>query len=180
MKTLVLIKKYTLGLVNALKDEEEFSLVSGQLSEFSVLLSSHAELSETLANPFIPAAKKMMIVQEILTSAAAATKTTRFVLLLLDHGRLNLLPDILKHLPVLWHERKGVSTFEVSSVVSLTDGQRDRLRQKLEELEKRPVFLQFKINPDLIAGLSLRKGNVIYDASLRGHLNKLRERICEG
>ena len=180
MKTLVLVKKYTLGLVNALKDEEEFSLVNRELNEFSSLLSTHPELSGALANPLIPGARKSIIVQEILTRAAAAMKTTRFVLLLLEHGRLSLLPDILRNLPVLWHEKKGVSTFEVSSVVSLSESQQEKLKQKLEELEKRPVFLHFKNDPDLLAGLSLRKGNVIYDASVKGHLNKLRERICEG
>jgi len=39
MKKLVLVKKYTLGLVNALKDEEEFSRVSRELEEFRLLLS---------------------------------------------------------------------------------------------------------------------------------------------
>ncbi len=180
MKTLVLIRKYTLGLANALKDDEEFTLIYRELSDFSGLLLSHPELSRILANPFIPLPKKRAIVQEVLTSAAAAAKTTRFMLLLLDHGRLSLLPEIVKNLPVFWNEKKGVSTFEVSSVISLSENQQEKLRQKLEQLEKRPVSLQFKIDPGLIAGLSLKKGNVVYDASLKGHLSKLRERICEG
>ncbi len=180
MKTLVLVKKYTLGLVNALKDEEEFSVVSQELREFARLLSTNEDLSRALAHPYIQAARKVLLVREILARAGAAGKTTRFLLLLLEHGRLSLLSDILQNLPVYWHEKKGVSTYEVSSAVSLTEGQKDRLRRELENLEKRPVFLQFKIEPDVVAGLSLRKGNVIYDASIRGHLRKLREQICEG
>jgi len=180
MKTLVLVKRYTLGLVNALKDDKEFSLTSQELDGFQRLLSSHPELARILANPFIPAAKKSMIVKEVLTSASVAEKTVRFLLLLLEHRRLDLLPDILKSLPVLWHEKKGVSTFEVSSVVSLTESQQEKLRRGLELLERRPVFLQFRIDPGLVAGLSLRKGNVIYDASVRGHLSRLKEQIYEG
>lgn len=180
MKTLLLVKKYTLGLVNALKDDEEFSQISQEFSKFSVLLSSHAELARALANPFIPAVRKMLILREVLAQMSMATKTTRFLLLLLEHDRFNLFPEILKSFPVLWHEKKGVSTFEVSSVVDLNEAQRQKLKRELERLEKRPVFLQFRIDPSLIAGLALRKGNVIYDASLRGHLRKLREQICEG
>lgn len=180
MKTLLLVKKYTLGLVNALKDEEEFSVVSQELRQFASLLATHPELSRALSHPYIPAARKALLINEILTRAGASGKTTRFLLLLLEHGRLGLLSEILQTLPVYWHEKKGVTTYEVSSVVYLSEGQKDRLKRELEHLEKRPVFLQFKIDPDLVAGLSLRKGNVIYDASLRGHLRKLRERICEG
>lgn len=180
MKTLVLVKKYTLGLVNAIKNEEEFSRISRELEAFRLLLSEQAELSGVLANPMIPVAKKMVILQEVLARASVAEKTTRFLLLLLEHGRLNLLSDIVRNLPILWHEKKGILTYEVSSVVALSPAEQERLRRELEELEKRPVFLQFKIDPDLVAGLALRKGNVIYDSSIKGHLNRLKERICEG
>jgi len=128
----------------------------------------------------IPAAKKVNILREILARASVAEKTRRFLLLLLEHGRFYLLPDILRNLPILWHEKKGVLTYEVSSVVALSPDEQERLRRELEKLENRPVFLQFRIDPDLIAGLALRKGNVIYDSSIRGHLTRLKERICEG
>ncbi len=180
MKTLVLVKRYALGLVNALKDDSEFSLINQELGEFWTFFQSHKELSDLLAGPFIPASKKSLIIKNVIEACSFAEKTSRFLILLVEKSRLNLLPEILRVLPLLWHEKKGVSTFEVNSVVYLTESQKRRLQKELERLERRPVYLQYRLDPDLVAGVSLRKGNVVYDASIRGHLDKLKEKIGEG
>jgi F-type H+-transporting ATPase subunit delta len=167
-------------LVNALQDENEFAAVGRELARFSTLLSTRQDLTVVLASPFIAAKKKNRIIKDILAVSSFAEKTTRFICLLLDHNRLHLLGDILRAFPVFWNERKGVSTFEVSSVVSLTEIQKEKLKVQLERVEKRPVSLHYKIEPGLVAGISLKKGNVVYDASIRGHLFKLKEKISEG
>jgi F-type H+-transporting ATPase subunit delta len=73
-----------------------------------------------------------------------------------------------------------VATFEVSSVLALSEAQRRKLAEELERLEKRPVSLNYRVDPELVAGLSLKKGNLVYDASFRGYLSKLKEKIIEG
>jgi len=180
MRSQILAKRYTQGLVNALRDEEEFASIGRELAGFSMLLSARQDLAEVLASPFVAAKKKNQIIKDILAVSSYSEKTTRFICLLLDHNRLHLLGDILRAFPVFWNERNGVSTFEVSSVVSLTKAQKEKLKVQLERVEKRPVSLHYKIEPGLVAGISLKKGNVIYDASIRGHLFKLKEKISEG
>jgi ATP synthase F1 delta subunit len=180
MKNLILVKRYTQGLVGALKDEPEFRAVHRELTEFRELVSTHGALKGTLASPFVAARKKTQVISEVLAVSGFMAKSSRFLLLLVGHGRLNLLGNILEELPVLWNERRGVATFEVSSVVTLAEAQKKKLSAELERLEGRPVFLRYSIDPGLVAGFSLQRGNVIYDASLRGHLAKIKDRISEG
>jgi len=180
MKSPILVKRYTQGLAGALKDESEYVAVSRELAEFQKLLSSHGVLKGTLASPFVAARKKAQVIRDVLARSGFTDKTSRFILLLLEHRRLDLLGDILETLPVVWNERRGVATFEVSSVVALADAQKKRLKAELERLEGRPVFLRYSIDPGLVAGFSLQRGNVIYDASLKGHLTKIKESISEG
>jgi len=180
MKNLILVKRYAQGLVGALKDEPEFIAVSREVAEFRELVSAHGALRGTLASPFVAARKKAQVIRDVLARSGFTDKTSRFILLLLDHKRLDLLGDVLETLPVLWNERRGVATFEVSSVVTLAEAQKRRLKAELERLEGGPVFLRYSIDPGLVAGFSLQRGNVIYDASLRGHLAKIKQRISEG
>lgn len=180
MKNPILVKRYTQGLVAALKDEPEFIAVSREVAEFRELVSAHGALRGTLASPFVAARKKAQVIRDVLARSGFTDKTSRFILLLLDHKRLDLLGDVLETLPVLWNERRGVATFEVSSVVTLAEAQKRRLKAELERLEGGPVFLRYSIDPGLVAGFSLQRGNVIYDASLRGHLAKIKQRISEG
>lgn len=179
MKSQILIKRYTQGLVNAIKDEAEFSELNRQLSDFLILLSSHKDLRDLLASPLLRKNKKSQIIKDILARESSNPKTSRFILLLLEHNRLELLGDILDFLPVCWNEKKGAFTFEVASVVPLTEVQKKRLKKRLELLEKKPVVLSYEIDPELLGGLSVRRGNMVYDISLKGNLMKLKEKICE-
>jgi ATP synthase F1 delta subunit len=180
MKNPILVKRYTQGLVGALEDEREFIEVSRELAGFQELLAAHGALHEALASPFVAARKKAQVIKDVLSRSGFGEKTSRFILLLREHGRLELLGDILEALPVIWNERRGVATFKVSSVVALAESQKQRLQTELERLEGRPVFLRYSIDPALVAGFALQKGNVIYDASIRGHLAKMQQTISEG
>ena len=180
MKTQLLIKRYTQGLVEALKGEKEFLTLGRELSDLAELLLSHKQLLKALSNPFLANDKKIQIIKDILAKKKFSQKTSRFILALAENDRLRLLPEILELLPLLWNEKKGISTYEVSSAVPLKEIQKKELKKKLEFLEKRPVFLKYSLNPELIGGLSLRKGNIIYDVSLKGSLSKMKETIIEG
>ena len=80
----------------------------------------------------------------------------------------------------MWNEEKGVNTYEVSSVIPLSDDQRKKLKVKLERLEKRPVVLKYRIDPELVGGLMIERKNIVYDISIKGSLLKLKEKIIEG
>jgi F-type H+-transporting ATPase subunit delta len=153
--------------------------LSKELSDFAQFLSSHAELQDTLQSPFLPTTKKTDIATGVLELSSVGDKAKRFLLLLVENGRLVLLPEILEHLPVLWNTEHGIVTFEVSSVIPLSSEQKDRLEEKLSSLEQSPVMLTYKKDQSLIGGLSIRKGNIVYDASIRGDLERLKQKIAE-
>ena len=179
MKEQVLTKRYTQGLINSIRTDQEFKKLLQQLKDFSRLLTKHQELKNALFSPFLPLKRRMEVAKEILTQGGATGKILRFILLLLEHGRLPLLDDILDLMPILWDEKKGISYIEVISAVPLTDNQKKRLKEKLELWERKSVALQYKVDPDLLGGFMLRKKDVIYDVSLRKNLAILKEKICQ-
>ncbi len=179
MKNKILVKRYTQGLVNSIKSEQEFRALYEELRDFFRLTNTHEELKEILSNPFVPKSKKKEIIEELLAKKPFGRKVSRFVLLLLEKNRYGIFPDILDLLPELWNEERGILTLEVASVVPLKEDQKKKIQKKLELLEKKPVVLKYRIDPELIGGLWIKKGNIIYDISIRGHLMKLKERICE-
>ena len=180
MRSQILVKRYAQGLISSSKDEKEFKSLRHQLREFQHLFSAQKNLQDVLISPFLPLTKKTEIVAQILAEIPLKGKAGRFLLLLVENNRLPLLPDILNRLPELWNEEHGIATFVVSSVVPLNDTQKKRLEEKLLKLEKRPVSLSYRIDPSLVAGLSIRKGNIVYDASLQGELESLKRKISEG
>jgi len=180
MKSHILVKRYTLGLVNSVKNEAEFSALLRELSAFNGLLQTHKDLKDTLLNPFLPLSRKLQIAQELLASTSTEKKAERCILLLVENGRLELLPQIIESLPDAWNDEKGVNTYEVASVVPLSDDQRKKLKVKLERLEKKPVVLKYRLDPELVGGLMIKRKNIVYDISIKGSLLRLKEKIIEG
>ena len=180
MKNQVLIKRYCQGLLDAIRSEDEFVSLVRELNSLAGLLSEREDLADILLTPFIPASRKKKIATDVLERLALQPKAVRFALLLVEKDRLGLLHDIVSLLPDMWNESRGVSTIEVWSVVPLAESQKTRLQEKLERIEKRPVALKYRMDSALIGGISLRKGNIEYDVSLRGGLERLREKIIEG
>lgn len=177
MKSQILIKRYAQGLVNSIKNDKEFTALNRQLADFYNLLGIHKTMEEALSSPFLPTTKKIQIAREILSKDSYAEKISRFILLLVENNRLGLLADVLDVLPVLWNEKKGILSIEVFSAAPLTESQKKKLKEKLELLEKNPVSLSYKIDPDLIGGISVKKGNIVYDISIKGSLENLKEKI---
>jgi F-type H+-transporting ATPase subunit delta len=180
MKNQVLVKKYAQGLVQAVKDEAEFRGVLAELRVFLDAYAGHAGLRNALLSPFVDAPRKARILDAVLKESRAGEKTARLLGLLLERGRLELAADVAAVLPETWNERHGVLTFEVASVIPLTDTQKARLRATLEAAEKRLVSLVFRIDPSIVGGLAVKRGHIVYDVSVEGNLNRMKEQILQG
>ena len=180
MKKRVLVKRYSQGFLNTVRDEDEYKALYQELRGFQELLTDQEELRRTLLSPFLPTSKKVELAEELLTRASFQRKNKRFILLLIENGRFEIFSELLESLPEFWNESKGVATYEVSSVIPLTEDQKMKLTKKLEQLEQKPVFLKYREDSSLVGGLSVQKGNIIYDASIRGNLERLKHLIIEG
>jgi F-type H+-transporting ATPase subunit delta len=177
MKNLPLVKKYAQGLAQAVADEKEYESVGAEILAFLGLFDSREDLHKALVIPFVNARKRLAVLEEVLVRLGTGPKASRFLTLLLHHKRLDLLAAIVDALPEAWSERHGVVTYEVTSAVPLTDAQRTRLTKGLEASEKKPVRLVPRTDPSVIGGLAVRKGHIVYDASVEGKLSAIQERL---
>jgi len=177
MKNLVLVKKYAEGLARALVGEAEYGSVEADVRAFLDLFLSHRDLKRALVSPSANARKRNAVLAEVLARLGTGPKASRFLALLQHHKRMELLPEIFAALPEAWSESRGIVTYEVASAVPLTAAQRDRLAASLEASEKKPVRLVLKTDPGLVGGVAVRKGHIVYDASIEGELGALQERL---
>jgi len=180
MKTQTLVKRYANGLVDSIQDDKEFEQIFKQIESFYNMMNSRQDLSDVLLKPFIPKSKTEKVAEELLNKAKADPKVVRFILLLIENERVHKLNEILKVLPEAWNEKKGLITLEVSTAMPLNKSQKQRLKKKLEKIENNPVWLKYKIDKEIIGGLSIRKENTYFDVSVRGDLMKLGENIKQG
>jgi len=95
------------------------------------------------------------------------------VAVLVDNGRLPLLPQIKELYKHLKEEHEGVLDAAVSSAFPLSDEQRDTLVRDLEKRFSRRVKATVVVDPDLIGGVKVVLGDVVIDASVRAQLEQM-------
>jgi len=175
----ILVRRYGQGLINVLADEADYRKLRDEVGQLSRLFFEDDKFREALASPFLVKSKKADLVREVLFRSGADPRSRNFILLLLEKGRFELLPEIVELLPLLWNEKNGVVSVEAYSAVPLSQAQQERLGRTLELREGGPVQLKFSLDPELVGGLLLRRGHVVYDLSVRGELARLQDLLAE-
>ena len=92
------------------------------------------------------------------------------VRVLIENGRVAVLPEVRDLFVELKHEREGVVDAEIASAFPLDDAQLATLVNDLEARFKRKVKPQVAVEQDLIGGVKVVVGDEVIDGSVRGQL----------
>ena len=97
----------------------------------------------------------------------------QFLNTLVLNRRLAALPEALAHFVELARAARGESLVTVTSAKPLDEKSRTALRAKLEQ-KLGKIALKEQVDASLLAGVVIRKGSQLLDASLKGRLNTLK------
>ncbi|HEX4048300.1 MAG TPA: ATP synthase F1 subunit delta [Elusimicrobiota bacterium] len=169
----VLAGRYAEALFQAAADKREEQAVQAELaSALSLLLPQDA----LLRHPRAAVADKKKLVRAVLEGKVGAI-SVRFVELLLEKERYELLPAIATVYGRLAAEKRGVAHAVVRSARALSPEARKTLTARLKAFAGKDIELDVKEDPELIGGVSVKIGDWVLDSSLRGQLRRLRESI---
>ena len=137
------------------------------------LLESSEELRQFLASPLVQAESKKAVLRQVVGEQAHAY-VLRFLMILVDRGRIIFIEGICKHYQALLRKLNQTVLAEVTSAVEISDEQKDSIRQRVIEITgARQVELSNRLEPELIGGVIIKVGSQIIDASLRGQLRRI-------
>jgi F-type H+-transporting ATPase subunit delta len=153
-----------------------------QLDRWSAMLAFLAQLvtDERIA-PFVvdPRFERGRLTRILLELGAGqlSTEGENFLRLLVENGRVEVVPEVCEIFEVLKSEREGKIEVNVISAYALNAAQKRELEAALERRFGRAVSLHVERDRSLIAGLVIRAGDVVIDGSVRGRLQQLAEAL---
>jgi F-type H+-transporting ATPase subunit delta len=170
-------RRYAKAIFELANDENALERVTAEVKRVGDAVASSAELQVALTNPTVEPATRKAIMSQILQRLAVSPTVRNAVLLITDHGRVTLMPQISDLLGLLADERAGKVRAEVTSAVAMTEAQYARLTAALEKLTGRKIALQRKVDPSLIGGVVTRIGDKVYDGSVQSRLAEMRQSL---
>lgn len=143
---------------------------SDALARLSAVASTEVA-RELVGNPLLGASQVAALLAD--TAGQLSGEQRNFVQVLAENERLVVLPEIAAQFESLRNQHEGVLEAQVSSAFPLADAQLAEIVATLQAKHGRQVKATVLVDPDLIGGVSIRIGDEVTDASVRGKLAQL-------
>ncbi len=173
-------KRYAKALADVAAASDDLEAIHQELHAVAQLLRDHRELRQFLANPGVPRRDKVRAFEAVVSRLTLRPLTTTFLRILLQAGRLLALESVLRAYEALVDERLGRVKAMVTAASPLATVERERLREQLQQVAGKSVYLEVHQDPSILGGLIAQIGSQVYDGSLRTQLAKLREQLVRG
>ena len=132
-----------------------------------------------LRNPVRPLRERTDMVDTLL-AGRVPDPVLRLVGLLVERGRVDRLAAVAAEYRRLLNRERGIVEAVATAAGPLTADETAALQRKVADMTGRTVDLRVEVDEALIGGLTVRVGDTLYDASVRGRLERLRERLVAG
>lgn len=150
--------------------------VSG-LRRIASLSSGSVELRRVWENPAVPAVQKRKLLDAIVQQEGIDKPVRNLVAVLIDHRRLSFLSRIVEQLEKELNARLGFAEAQISSARELADAEKRVLEAQIAKATGKKVRASYGLDPSLLGGAVVRVGSTIYDGSVKGQLEKIKEAI---
>jgi F-type H+-transporting ATPase subunit delta len=153
------------------------SRATAGLKRLAALLAESRDLRRVWENPAVPADQKRNLLDAIVQREGIERHVRNLVAVLIDHRRTHFLDRISEQLAKELDARLGFAEAEITSARELGDAEKRVLEGQIEKITAKKIRASFALDPSLLGGAVVRVGSTIYDGSVKGQLEKMKEVI---
>jgi F-type H+-transporting ATPase subunit delta len=170
-------RRYAKALLAIGIKQQSYDAIGKELDRAADTVTRSPELRHVLANPVFPVEKRRLVLEELARRLALSKTVRNFVMLLLDKGRIDKLPDIARAHRALVDEHAGRVRAVVISARPLDPALEARLKSALEKQSGKTVILEKREDASIVGGLVTQLGDLVLDGSVRTQLADLRDEL---
>ncbi len=150
-----------------------------ELRAMEALLAESDSLCRVLENPSIPGDRKRAVLDAIAQKQGMARQVRNLIAVLTDNQRLPLFSDIVNQVERELNNRLGFADAEVSSARELDAAEKQLLEGEIARMTGKTVRARYQQDSSLLGGAVVKVGSMIYDGSVKGQLERIREKLVE-
>jgi F-type H+-transporting ATPase subunit delta len=162
------------------KHKHHIEKAVAELEQMAAVIHSSKELRNVLENPAVSREQKLKLLDAIIARMDAGKLLRNFLAVLIDHRRIGNIGEVVEQFKQELDRRLGFADAKVSSVRELTAAEKKSLEQQLATITGKTVRATYSQDPGLLGGIVVRVGSTIYDGSVQGRLQRMREQIAAG
>ncbi len=168
--------RYARALVDVVFEKKMIpGRVREQLQSILDTVQGSVELQRVWENPSVPADQKTKLLDSIVSRLAIEPVVRNFIAVLIRHQRIRMLASIVEQYESEVNSRLGIAVAEVTSARQLSTDERAGMETQISRMTGKQVRAKYATNGALLGGAVVRVGSTVYDGSVRGQIDKLKE-----
>jgi|YelNatPaOPRAMG01_1025707.scaffolds.fasta_scaffold20658_4 F-type H+-transporting ATPase subunit delta len=175
-----LARRYARALFSLAKSENKVDEYEKELELVTGLLETEKAIRSVLTLPVLPLKKRKEILEDIAENFNLTEGMKRFLLLVLENGRMDLLRLIKEIFTELKEESLGIMRGVLYVPMEIEEEEVRKVEKAFSDLMNKKVILKVGIDPSLIGGAKVEFKGLVYDGSLKAQFQRLSKTLLEG
>jgi len=175
------VAPYANAFADVLADARlDIAAIDRQFADFLATWDGSAELRAFFINPAVAAVQKVEILDRLNVELGMQTVLRNLLAVLIGNDRIGSVAEVAAAWRRIEQERAGIRPAEIITARELAGAERDNLAAEVAKLAGGKIDASFKLDKAILGGAVVRIGSTVYDGSVKGRLERLRETLTEG
>ena len=176
MSQVELAKRYAKALLHLGHQKEKAKDYQSQIRSVANVVSS-PDVTAFFLNTAVAQDNKKKTLEQLFSGVEFDEDVKAFLFLLVENGRLTVLPEIVKASQELLDADDGITRGKIKSMAPLSDSVKADYENKIGQILKKKIYLEQALDEKILGGVRVEIGGWTFDDSLETHLNQLGETL---
>jgi F-type H+-transporting ATPase subunit delta len=154
--------------------------IDHQFSDFLATWQNSYELRTLFVNPAVSAAQKVEILDKLNAKLGMLKELRNLIAVLISNDRIGQVVEVAAAYRSILQAQLGIRPAEIVTARQLSADERSSLVAELAKLAGAKIDPSFKLDSTILGGAVVRIGSTVYDGSVRGRLDRLKEVLVSG
>ncbi len=151
-----------------------------QFADFEATWDGSPELQTFFQNPAVTALQKVGILDKLNAKLGLQKELRNLLAVLINNDRIGHVHEVAAAYRKELQEQLGIRQAEIVTARELNSEERSQLIEGVGKLAGAKIQADFKLDGSILGGVVVRIGSTVYDGSVRGQLDRLKEVLVAG
>jgi len=172
--------RYSRALADVVFEQKlDAQKVVAEVRAVEAALAESPALRHAWDNPAVQMPIKVKVLDAIIAVTGAGRITRNFIALLIERRRIRALSEIRTQFEAEVNERLGIADAGVTSVRALGEDEKRALESQIAKVTGKKIRASYATDKGILGGTVVKVGSTVYDGSVRGQLERLKQQLIE-
>jgi F-type H+-transporting ATPase subunit delta len=175
------VARYARAFADVVTQEKlDTAALDRQMEDFLLTWDASAELRDLFVNPAVAALQKVAVLDKMNAKLGLRKELRNLLAVLINNDRIGDVREVVLAYRAEMQERRGIRSVEILTARELSEKDRKGLVAGVGKLAGAEIHASFKLDKSILGGTVVRIGSTVYDGSVRGRLERLKEALVAG